>query len=126
MLTLHPVSTVLKFFIDLDLLIQILLVQKKLKSAESELAKIRGEISTDASSSQSSDQMTSLQAEVDNCLRQMSEERERFSAEGEAWVRFISEVLALKHESRILGHSSIHLCGFSMMEQVRLCAVWPM
>ena len=36
------------------------------------------------------------------------------------------EFLALKHESRILGHSSNRLCGFSMMEQVRLCAVWPM
>ena len=37
-----------------------------------------------------------------------------------------SEFLALKHESRILGHSSSPVCGFSMMEQVRLCAVWPM
>ena len=36
-----------------------------------------------------------------------------------------SESLALKHESRILGHSSNPVCGFSMMEQVRLCAVWP-
>ena len=36
-----------------------------------------------------------------------------------------SECLALKHESRILGHSSNPVCGFSMMEQVRLCAVWP-
>ena len=33
--------------------------------------------------------------------------------------------LALKHESRILGHSSNPVCGFSMMEQVRLCAVYP-
>ena len=37
-----------------------------------------------------------------------------------------SEFLALKHKSRILGHSSTPVCGFSMMEQVRLCAVWPM
>ena len=37
-----------------------------------------------------------------------------------------SESLALKHESRILGHSSNPVCGFSMMEQVRLRAVWPM
>ena len=37
-----------------------------------------------------------------------------------------AEFLALKHESRILGHSSNPSCGFSMMEQVRLCAVWPM
>ena len=35
-----------------------------------------------------------------------------------------AEVLALKHDSRILGHSSNPVCGFSMMEQVRLCAVW--
>ena len=35
-----------------------------------------------------------------------------------------AEFLALKHVSRILGHSSKPLCGFSMMEQVRLCAVW--
>ena len=33
-----------------------------------------------------------------------------------------AEFLALKHEIRILGH----LCGFSIMEQVRLYAVWPM
>ena len=32
---------------------------------------------------------------------------------------------ALKHESRILGHSSNPVCGFSIMEQVRLCAVRP-
>ena len=36
------------------------------------------------------------------------------------------EFLALKHKSRILGHSSNPVCGFSTMEQVRLCAVWPM
>ena len=36
------------------------------------------------------------------------------------------EFLALKHESRILGHSSNIVCGFSMMEQVRLCVVWAM
>ena len=35
------------------------------------------------------------------------------------------EFLALKHESRILGHISNPACGFSAMEQVRLCAVWP-
>ena len=34
------------------------------------------------------------------------------------------EILALKHESRIHGHSSNHVCGFSMMEQVGLCVVW--
>ena len=34
-----------------------------------------------------------------------------------------SEFLALKQQSRILGHSSNPVCGFSMMEQVRLCAV---
>ena len=36
------------------------------------------------------------------------------------------EFLTLKLESRFLGHSSNLVCGFSMMEQVRLCAVWPM
>ena len=36
------------------------------------------------------------------------------------------EFLALKHERRILRHSSSPWCGLSMMEQVRLCAVWPM
>ena len=36
-----------------------------------------------------------------------------------------SEFLALKQESRIIGHSSNPVCGFSMMELVRLCAVWP-
>ena len=38
----------------------------------------------------------------------------------------LPEFLALKHESRILGHLSNPVRGFSMMEQVRLCAVWPM
>ena len=38
---------------------------------------------------------------------------------------FQLEFLALKQESRILGHSSNPACCFSMMEQVRLCAVWP-
>ena len=38
-----------------------------------------------------------------------------------------SELLALKHESsRILGHSSNPVCGSSMMDLVRLCAVSPM
>ena len=36
-----------------------------------------------------------------------------------------AEILALKHESRILGHSSNPVSGFYMMDQVRLCAVWP-
>ena len=43
-----------------------------------------------------------------------------------SFVRSRPEFLALKHKSRILGHSSNPVCGFSMMEQVRLCAVWPM
>ena len=30
-----------------------------------------------------------------------------------------TEFLALKHESRILGHSFNPVCGFSMMEQVK-------
>ena len=33
------------------------------------------------------------------------------------------EFLALKHESRIFGHSSNPVCGFSMMEQVRPCCL---
>ena len=37
-----------------------------------------------------------------------------------------AEFLALKFKSRILGHSSNPVCGLSLMEQVRLCAVWPM
>ena len=37
-----------------------------------------------------------------------------------------SEVLALKQESMILRQSSNPVCGFSLMEQVRLCVVWHM
>ena len=37
-----------------------------------------------------------------------------------------AEFLALKHESRIIGHSSNPVGGFYMMEQVGLCAGWPM
>ena len=35
------------------------------------------------------------------------------------------ELLALKHKSRIVGNLSDSVCGFSIMEQVRLCAVRP-
>ena len=37
----------------------------------------------------------------------------------------LPEFLAIKHESRIGRHSSNPVCCFSMMEQVRICAVWP-
>ena len=37
-----------------------------------------------------------------------------------------AEFVALKQESRILVPSSNPVCGFSRMEQVRFCAVWPM
>ena len=37
-----------------------------------------------------------------------------------------AEFHALKDESRILGYPSNPVSGFSMMEWVRLCAVWPM
>ena len=53
--------------------------------------------------------------------------RQRWSGDrGISWVhRMRAEFLALKHESRILGHSSNPVCIFSMTEQVRLTAVWP-
>ena len=34
------------------------------------------------------------------------------------------DILFLKYDSRILRQSSNPVCGLSMMEQVRLCAVW--
>ena len=37
----------------------------------------------------------------------------------------LTDLLFLKHGSRILRQSSNPACGFSMTEQVRLCAVWP-
>ena len=36
-----------------------------------------------------------------------------------------SDILFLKHDSSIFRQSSNPVCGFSMMEQVRLCCVWP-
>ena len=36
-----------------------------------------------------------------------------------------ADILFLKHDSSIFRQSSNPVCGFSMMEQVRLCAVWP-
>ena len=36
-----------------------------------------------------------------------------------------SDFLFLKHACSILRQSSNPVCGFSMMERVRLCAVWP-
>ena len=41
------------------------------------------------------------------------------------YYMYTPEFIALKHESGILRQSSNPVCGFSMMEQVRLCAVWP-
>ena len=38
----------------------------------------------------------------------------------------LPDFLALNHKSRILGHSSNPVCGFSMLEHVWLCAGWPM
>ena len=70
---------------------------EKLQSAESELAKIRGGGEGEASSS--GEQMASLQAEVDNCLRQMSEERERFAKESGAWVRSSVRLLLGDHRA---------------------------
>ena len=45
---------------------------------------------------------------------------------GNFTVTLLPELLTLKHKSRILRHSSNPVCGFFMMEQDRLCAVWPM
>ena len=36
------------------------------------------------------------------------------------------DILFLKHDSSIFRQSTYSVCGFSMIEQVRLCAVWPM
>ena len=36
-----------------------------------------------------------------------------------------ADILFLKHTCSILTHSSNPECGFSMMEQVLLCALWP-
>ena len=36
------------------------------------------------------------------------------------------EIYSEDHDSSIFRQSSNPVCGFSMMEQVRLCAVWPM
>ena len=35
------------------------------------------------------------------------------------------DFLFLKHDSSFLRQAYNPVCGFSMMEQVRLCAVWP-
>ena len=44
---------------------------------------------------------------------------------GEMDVPRVPEFLALNHNSRILGQPSNPVCGFSVMEQVILCAVLP-
>ena len=35
------------------------------------------------------------------------------------------DILILEHDSSILKQSSNPVCGFSVMEQVKVCAVWP-
>ena len=37
-----------------------------------------------------------------------------------------TDILFLKHDSSIFRQSTYVVCGFPMIEQVRLCAVWPM
>ena len=39
--------------------------------------------------------------------------------------RLQADILFLKHDSSTLRQSSNSVCGFPMMEQVRLCAGWP-
>ena len=46
-------------------------------------------------------------------------------AEADAYSAYGSDILFLKHGCSILRQSSDPVCGFSMREQVRLCAVWP-
>ena len=41
-------------------------------------------------------------------------------------LAFSAEIVFLEHACSTLRQSSNPVCGFSMMEQVRLCAVWPM
>ena len=36
-----------------------------------------------------------------------------------------ADILFLKQDSSIFRQSSNPVCGFSVLEQVRLCAVWP-
>ena len=55
-------------------------------------------------------------AEIKSLARPKRRERKR--------QRKRPEILALEHESRNLGHSSNPVCGFSVMEHVRLCALW--
>ena len=40
------------------------------------------------------------------------------------FIHLTSDIVAVKQDSSILKESSNPVCGFSMMEQVRLCAVW--
>ena len=40
-------------------------------------------------------------------------------------VSCATDILFLKYDCSTLRQSSNPVCGFSMMEQVRLCAVWP-
>ena len=49
-----------------------------------------------------------------------------FSRPGDELLAFTADMVVLKHESKILGHSFNTVCGFSTMEQVRLCTVLPM
>ena len=53
-----------------------------------------------------------------------TDEKSRFATKMHFHLRG-SRVPFSLHESRILGHSSNAVCAFSMMEQVRLFAVWP-
>ena len=53
----------------------------------------------------------------------LSPYRQQLSSSSYVWAFPQSDILFLKHDSRIIRQSSNPVCSFSMMEQVRLCAV---
>ena len=71
---------------------------------------------------------TAARSPVDQGARRRHRRLLRLKKGKKCFILFFPEVLALKHESRILGHSSNPVCGFSMIEveKVRLYAVSPM
>ena len=52
--------------------------------------------------------------------------RDRQTTSVELRRRNKADIVILKHASSIFRHSSNPVCGFSMTEQLRLCAVSPM
>ena len=66
-----------------------------------------------------------IEEKIPGQLRKIKAVQGDVSQIGESNLPSGSDILFLKHACSIIRQSSNPVCGFYMMEQDRLCAVWP-